>query len=411
LHRYDAVVVGAGIVGLATAMKLVERHPRLRLAVLDKEPVIGAHQTGHNSAVLHRGVYYAPGSLKARLCVAGSEELVRFCEANQIAVERCGKVIVAVDDAELPALAELERRGRANGVPGLERIGPERLLELEPHVAGRAALYSPQTGVVDFRRVAEAYADVISEAGGEIRFRHGVRAIRRSGGALRLETDGGDVETRHLITCAGLHSDRVAAMSDPQADRSLRIVPFRGDFYVLRPERRHLARNLVYPVPDTRFPFLGVHFTRRPDGEVWAGPNAVLAFAREGYRRTDVAWRDLHDAVGYRGFWRMAARYWRVGSAELYRDLVKGAFVAALRRYVPELSADDLLPGPSGVRAQAVRLDGHLVDDFVVQVAEAGRAIHVRNAPSPAATASLAIGSLIADEADRVFDLGVSSAA
>jgi len=402
---HDIVIVGAGIVGLASAMKLLERHPGLRLAIVDKEDTIAAHQTGHNSAVLHRGIYYAPGSLKARLCVTGAEELVRFCGERGIPVDACGKVIVAIDESELPALDTLEQRGVANGVPGLERIGPERLAEIEPHVRGVAALLSPQTGIVDFRLVAAAYADVIRERGGEIHLSHGVRAIHGSNGSLVVETDGGELTTRHVITCAGLHSDRVAALTDPGADHALRIVPFRGDYYVLRPEARHLARNLIYPIPDPRFPFLGVHFTRRPDGEVWAGPNAVLAFAREGYRRTDFSARDLASTLGFRGFWRMAFRYWRMGAEEMLRDYSKAAFLKALQRYVPDVTSDDLLPGPSGVRAQAVRLDGSLVDDFVVQVSAGGRAIHVRNAPSPAATSSLAIGSLIADRADETFQL------
>jgi (S)-2-hydroxyglutarate dehydrogenase len=403
---YDVAVVGAGIVGLAAALKLLERHPRLRLAVLDKEPTIGAHQTGHNSSVVHRGIYYAPGSLKARLCVAGADELIRFCEERSIELQRCGKVIVASDESELPRLEELHRRGVANGVPGLERIGPERLAELEPHVAGVGALFSPQTGIVDFRQVAATYASVVAERGGEILLSHGVRAVHRSAGGLTLQTDGGDVQARQLLTCAGLHSDRVAAMTEPGADRTLRIVPFRGDYYVLRAERRHLARNLVNPVPDSRYPFLGVHFTRRPDGEVWAGPNAVLAFAREGYRRTDVSVPDLASAFAFRGFWRMAGQHWRMGIAEMVRDYSKRAFVSALQRYIPELRGEDLLPGPSGVRAQALRLDGALVDDFVVELGASGRAIHVRNAPSPAATSSLAIGGLIADRADEAWDLG-----
>ena len=402
---FDIVVVGAGIVGLAAAMKLLERRPGLRMAVLDKEPRIGVHQTGHNSGVLHRGIYYAPGSLKADLCVRGADEMVRFCDERGIPVDACGKVIVAVDESELPALDTLHQRGIANGVPGLERIGPERIAELEPHLVGVAGLFSPKTGVIDYGLVAEAYADVIREAGAEIRLSHEVRSVARSNGTLVLGTDHGEVTTRHLITCAGLQSDRLAALTEPDAERSLRIVPFRGDYYVLRPEARHLARNLIYPVPDARFPFLGVHFTRRPDGEVWAGPNAVLAFAREGYRRRDISPRDLGEVLRFAGFWKMALRYWRVGAEEMWRDYWKRAFLRALQRYVPAVELDDLLPGPSGVRAQAVRDDGSLVDDFLVDVSAGGRAIHVRNAPSPAATSSLAIGALIADRAEDVFGL------
>lgn len=402
--RYDVIVVGAGIVGLAAAMRMLERHPRLRLVVVDKEREIGTHQTGHNSGVLHRGVYYAPGSLKAKLCVSGATSLSAFCESHGIPIRAVGKVIVALDKSELPALLELHRRGVENGVPDLQLIGPERLAELEPHAVGVRALHSPHTGVVDFGAVARAYADVIRERGGELLLEREVVGVSSDAQHVRVETNAGSMTARHAIVCAGLQSDRVAAMSDPAASRTLKIVPFRGDYLVLRPERRDLVRGLIYPVPDPRFPFLGVHFTVRHDGEVWAGPNAVLAFAREGYRRIDFSARDLAETLTYRGFWRVAGRHWRVGAAEMWRDYVRSAFVAALRRYVPAVRDADLLPGPSGVRAQAVAADGSLVDDFLVL--RSGRALHVRNAPSPAATSSLAIGDLIASRAESELGLG-----
>jgi L-2-hydroxyglutarate oxidase LhgO len=403
MATYDVVVVGAGIVGLASARELLRRHPELRLAVLDKEPAIGRHQTSHNSGVIHSGIYYAPGSLKARLCVQGARELYAYCAEKGIPTERCGKVIVATDEAELPRLQALYERGQANGVEGLELIGPERLRELEPHCVGVRAIFSPNTGIVDFSQVARAYADDVQAAGGEIRLRHAVLRIHRRADEVTLETSAGDVHGRHLLVCAGLYADRLAALTG--APREPRIVPFRGDYWVLRPPRRYLVRNLIYPVPDPAFPFLGVHFTRRiTDGAVWLGPNAVLAFAREGYRRTDLHPRELAEALAYRGFLRLAARYWRTGLEEMLRDYSKRLFLESLQRYVPELVIADLLPGPSGVRAQALDAAGNLVDDFVVNVQE-GRIIHVRNAPSPAATSSLAIARLIADQADQAFGL------
>jgi L-2-hydroxyglutarate oxidase LhgO len=403
-ERYDVVVIGAGIIGLASAMRLLERHPHLRLAVIDKEPEIARHQSGHNSGVLHRGMYYVPGSLKARLCVAGAEELVAFCAQRGIPVHAVGKVIVALDESELPALDELHRRGIENRVPDIALIGPDRLRELEPHAAGVKALHSPHTAVIDFSVVARAYADEVTARGGEVLLGHEVRAVHDRADAVTLETSQAGLTASHVIACAGLQSDRVAALSDPDAARELRIVPFRGDYYVLKPDRSHLVRGLIYPVPDARFPFLGVHFTMRHDGQVWAGPNAVLAFKREGYGRFEMSARDLADTLTYRGFWRVAVRHWRVGAAEMWRDYVRSAFVAALQRYVPDVRGDDLLPGPSGVRAQAVAGDGGLVDDFLV--ARTGRTLHVRNAPSPAATSSLAIGALIADRAEGELGVG-----
>ncbi|GAC1429202.1 MAG: L-2-hydroxyglutarate oxidase [Chloroflexota bacterium] len=401
MGTYDVAVIGAGIVGLATARELLHRHPRLTLVVLDKEGTIGAHQTGHNSGVVHSGIYYAPGSLKARLCVQGARELFAYCAEKGIPAERCGKVIVAADATELPRLEELYRRGLANGVAGLEMIGPERLREREPACVGVRALWSPAAGIVDYGRVAAAYAGDVQAAGGEVRAHHEVLGFDRRPHAVTVRTRSGEVAARHVIVCAGLHADRLARRAG--APPEPRIVPFRGDYWVLRPARRHLARNLIYPVPNPAFPFLGVHFTRRiADGAVWLGPNAVLAFAREGYRRRDLAPADLVEALRATGFQRLAARYWRTGLAEMVRDLSKHAFLRSLRRYVPDLTLRDMEPGPSGVRAQALDSAGRLVDDFVVDVQE-NQMVHVRNAPSPAATSSLAIGRLVADTAERAF--------
>lgn len=401
-ERFDIAIVGAGIVGLATAMELLTRRPGLRVGVLDKEPAIGQHQTGHNSGVIHAGVYYAPGSLKARACVAGKAKLIRFLEEHRIPYELCGKVIVATEESELPRLHELHKRGVANGVPGLELIGPRRLRELEPHTEGIQALYSPTTGIVDFGRVARAYADEVEARGGMILPGHEVTAIERRDGAHRLVTPVGTIEAGAVITCAGVYADRVARLTG--APEHPKIVPFRGDYYVLRPERAGMVRGLIYPVPDPRFPFLGVHFTRRMDGSVWLGPNAVLAFSREGYRLRDINLRDLAEILQFPGFRKLARRYWRTGGAEMYRDVSKRAFLKALQRYMPDLRPDDLLPGPSGVRAQALAPDGSLVDDFVVDQQDG--ALHVRNAPSPAATSSLAIAELIADSVEQTVDLG-----
>jgi len=375
----------------------------LRLAVLDKEPSVGQHQTGHNSGVLHSGIYYAPGSLKARLCVQGQRELYAYCEQKGIPTDRCGKVIVAVDQSELPRLENLLQRGQANGVEGLEMIGPERLRELEPHCVGIKALYSPNTGIVDFSRVNRAYAGDIQAAGGDVLPGFGVHAMSEGPRGVVLQTAAGEVEAQHVVACAGLHSDRVARLTGAPHDP--RIVPFRGDYWVLRPDRRDLARNLIYPVPDPSFPFLGVHFTRRlDDGSVWLGPNAVLAFSREGYRRLDLRPRDLAEAVAYRGFQKLAVKFWQTGMQEMVRDFSKEAFLKSLQVYVPELTMADLLPGPSGVRAQALGPDGALVDDFVFNT-QGNRVVHVRNAPSPGATSSLAIGRQIADTAAEAFSL------
>jgi L-2-hydroxyglutarate oxidase LhgO len=401
-ERFDIAIVGGGIVGLATAYRLLEQRPGTRLVILEKEPALAEHQTGRNSGVIHAGLYYAPGSLKARLCREGKDALERFCDEHDIPFERCGKLVVAVDETELPRLAELKARGEANGLRGLEEVGPERIAEIEPHAAGVRALHLAETGIVDFRRVALAYAEEVRARGGEILLGHRVTSIAKRGDEIAVETSRGPVLARALITCAGLQSDRVARMTG--APELMRVVPFRGDYCALKPGARELVRGLIYPVPDPSFPFLGVHFTRRIDGEVWAGPNAVLAFARERYGRFDLTPRDLASTLAFPGFRRLARRYWRTGLAEMRRDWSKRAFVQACRRLVPELETDDVEWGPSGIRAQTVLEGGELADDFSVQASE--RILHVRNAPSPAATASLAIGRVLAERAIERFDLG-----
>ena len=389
------MIVGAGIVGLATARELLNRRPGLRLAVIDKEKAVGTHQSGHNSGVIHSGVYYAPGSLKARLCVQGAREMYAYCESRGIPSERCGKVIVAADESELGRLEALYERGTANGVQGLELIGPEALREREPHCAGIRALWSPSSGIVDYREVVRHYALDVRNSGGEVHTGRELLGIERRRDVVLMLTSAGELEGRRVIVCGGLHADRLARLGGDR--REPEVVPFRGDYWQLRPEARHLCRNLIYPVPDPAFPFLGVHATRRiGTGEVWLGPNAVLAFAREGYRRLDFSVRDLAQALASRGFQRLAVKYWRMGAVELWRDLSKRAFCESVRRYLPEVTMGDMLPGPSGVRAQALDATGKLVDDFVTDL-QGDRVLHVRNAPSPAATSSLAIARLIAD--------------
>jgi L-2-hydroxyglutarate oxidase len=398
--RTDVVVVGAGIVGLATARQLLRSRPGLKITVVDKESTIAAHQTGHNSGVIHAGVYYAPGSRKAVMCRAGKAELEAFALEHDIPFNRCGKLIVAVDESERPKLSDLLVRAHGNGVVGAELVGPGRMKEIEPHVAGVAALWSPETGVIDFRLVAQALAREIEKAGGEILLSRRVIGIEDRPDERVVKTTGGEVATRDLMVCAGLQADRLSAMTGTPGPR---IVPFRGDYYLLAPQAAALVNALIYPVPDPRFPFLGVHFTRRIDDEVWAGPNAVLAFAREGYRRRDISPRDMVGVLTYRGFLRVAGKYLSMGLGEMWRDFNKRAFLGALRRFIPELTGSDLLPGPSGVRAQAIDIDGGMVDDFAV--GGSAHVLHVQNAPSPAATASLAIGSWLAAAAQERFGL------
>ncbi len=401
--RVDVAVIGGGIIGLATALRLLQRLPDLRLAVVEKEDGLAAHQSGHNSGVIHAGLYYPPESLKARLCREGKLQLEAYLEEREIPFERCGKLVTARTADELPGLAALALRARANGVPDLEEVGPERLREIEPHAAGVRGLWSPWTGIVDFRRVTLAFADDVRRRGGAIHTSRPVTAIRESGREVVLATPSGALVARGVIACAGLWADRVAALTGESGPDAPRIVPFRGDYYTLTPDARHLVRGLIYPVPDPRFPFLGVHLTKRIDGEVWAGPNAVLAFARAGYRRRDLSPRDLLAAATYPGFLRLAGRFWRTGAAEMWRDWSKRAFLAEVQRFLPELRSDQLVFGPSGVRAQALARDGRLVDDF--DLGGSGRVLHVRNAPSPAATSSLAIGAALAEMAMQRFGL------
>jgi L-2-hydroxyglutarate oxidase len=396
---WDVAIVGGGIVGMATAHALAT--PRRKVIVLEAERRLAAHQTGHNSGVIHSGLYYRPGTLKARNCVEGRTAMYALCRDHGIPHERCGKLVVATSEAELPALAELERRGHANGLVGMRRLAGDEIAEYEPHARGLAALHVPETGIVDYPRVTETLGRLVLEAGGTVETNARVRAVRRTADGLVLETTRRDVQCRALVNCGGLQSDRIARMCG--VDPKLRIVPFRGDYYELAPERRSLVRNLLYPVPDPEFPFLGVHFTRMIGGGVEAGPNAVLALRREGYGRWSFSPRDALAVASYRGFWRMARRHWRSGIGEVYRSLSTRAFVAALRKLVPELQIADVRRAGAGVRAQALDPSGLLVDDF--RIVEAERMIHVLNAPSPGATASLSIGRTIAETAAQRLDL------
>lgn len=392
----DVAIIGGGIVGLATARALLHQRPGLRVLILEKEASLAAHQTGHNSGVIHSGVYYRPGSLKAKLCVDGARRMTEFCHAQGVPIQRVGKVIVAVEASELPRLSMLEERGRANGVPGLTRIGPERLREVEPNVRGVAALHLPEVAIVDYVAVVQVMAREIARAGGTIRTGTRVLTAQSHPDGWQVNIAQGRVQARALINCGGLHADRLGRLSGDRP--AVQIVPFRGEYYTLRRERAALVRGLVYPVPDPAMPFLGIHFTKMLDGGVQVGPNAVLALKREGYRRGDVSARDAAALLTSAPFWRMAARYWRAGVSEWMRSVSRGAFVRAAQRLVPSVQAGDLLPSEAGVRAQAVRPDGSLEDDFVL--ARSHDALHVYNAPSPAATASLAIGEQIAQRLD-----------
>ena len=400
--HHDVIIVGGGIIGLSVALEITQRFPRLRTLLLEKEDRVGRHQSGHNSGVIHSGIYYKPGSLKAKLCVAGAAAMIEFCREHGIPHNICGKVIVATSQEELQPLEELRRRGEANGVAGVRLIGSAELRDLEPNAAGLQALVVPSTGVTDYVAVCDKYAELIVERGGSILTSAEVLSIKRGASEIVVETRRGAFSTTYFINCAGLFSDRISRMAGDEPE--VTIAPFRGEYYDLIPERSSLVRALIYPVPDPRFPFLGVHFTRRVSGRVDAGPNAVLAFRREGYRRTDFKLKDLASSLAFPGFWRMAAKYWRSGFAEVHRSFSKPAFVRALQRLVPAVRDEDLVPGGSGVRAQALKRDGTLVDDF--QFVQSPKMLHVLNVPSPAATASLMIGRAIVEMANK--NIGVA---
>ncbi len=397
---YDIAVIGGGIIGLSTAMALTSGQS-LSLVVLEAEKNLASHQTGNNSGVIHSGLYYKPGSLKARYCVEGQKTMYRFCQEHGIANEQCGKVVVATSEREIPILNTLEERGHANGLLDIKRLRPEEIKEYEPHVTGIAGLFVPETGIVDYKQVSETYAKLVEQAGGAILKSSQVTGIEQRRDEIILKTDQGEVQVRYLVNCGGLQSDRIARMCG--LNPGLKIIPFRGEYYELVPERHSLVRNLIYPVPDPAFPFLGVHFTRMIHGGIEAGPNAVLAFKRTGYTRTSFSLPDTWETLTYGGFLKLAAKYWQMGVREFYRSFSKRAFVIALQKLIPELSYDDVYRAGTGVRAQALAPNGALIDDF--HIVEAERMVHVLNAPSPGATASLSIGRHIADVAWRDFDL------
>jgi L-2-hydroxyglutarate oxidase LhgO len=406
LGSYDVAVIGGGIVGLATAMTIARRHPAHRIVVVEKESAVGLHQTGHNSGVIHAGIYYSPGTQKADFCATGGRLLRRFCDEQGIEYKLCGKLIVARYESEVSRLEELYRRGVANGAEGLELVGRERLRELEPHAAGIRAVFSPNTGIVDYGKVAQALSEQVQRDGGDLLTEARVLRISESGGRVHLETSRGDLTAGHIVNCAGLQADLIAQAMG--LDTGLRIIPFRGEYFSLRRDRSSLVNGLIYPVPDPELPFLGVHFTRRVDGTVEAGPNAVMAFAREGYKRTDVDAGELLGVLRFPGFWRMAMGHWKTGIKEQYRSLVKRTFLRSLQTLVPEVTMDDLAERGAGVRAQAVTRSGELLQDFSIM--RTRNSVHVLNAPSPAATACLAIGEHIADQARESLGLPQATA-
>ena len=392
---YDFTIVGGGIVGLSTGMALSRRHPYARILVLEKENRWAAHQSGHNSGVIHSGVYYKPGSLKAQFATAGKRAVVEFCEEHGIKYDICGKVIVATQPDQVPIMEKIYQRGLANGLK-VSKIGPEELKEIEPHVKGVAAIRVPSAGIVDYKQVTEAYAKVLKGNGATLRLNTRVKAVSPNGPGLMVESNNGVFQTRFLVNCAGLHSDRIARKMG--VETNMKIVPFRGEYYQLKPEKRYLAKHLIYPVPNPDFPFLGVHFTRMINGEVHAGPNAVLSLKREGYTKKEFNLRDFVDVITYGGFWKLARKNWQEGTKEMIRSFSKAAFVRSLQELIPEVEANDIEPAGAGVRAQALMPNGKMMDDFVLL--EGHRSIHVCNAPSPAATASIPIGEAIAERID-----------
>lgn len=399
---YDIAIIGGGIVGLATAMELSKSN-KASIIVIEAEDRVAAHQTGNNSGVIHSGLYYKPGSLKAINCTKGRELLYEFCQTHEIPHERCGKIVVAVSDDEIDELEKLEERGKANGLQGIKRLKTGTLKEYEPHVTGVAGLFVPDTGIVDFVKVTETFAEIFRSNEGELKLGAQVRKIskNKSEDEICLHTTAGDILCKHLVNCGGLYSDRIARMSG--VDPGLKIVPFRGEYYEIKEEKHDLVKNLIYPVPDLQFPFLGVHFTRMIHGGIESGPNAVFAMKREGYKKHNFSFRDMSELLFYKGFWSMAFKHWRMGIGEMYRSLSKSAFTRALQRLIPEIKTQDLKRGGAGVRAQALEPDGFLVDDF--RIKETKNMVHVLNAPSPAATASINIGRTIADIARKNFTL------
>lgn len=397
--RYDSIVVGGGIVGLATALNLIQSKPNHKVLVLEKEGELAMHQTANNSGVIHSGLYYKPGSLKAKNCIRGYELLIRFCEQQGIPFELCGKIVVATEEKEIPLLKNLFDRGEQNGLKDFRMLRAEELKEYEPHVTGVAGFFVPQTGIVDYKKVAEKYGEVIRKAGGEIRVNHKITDIRLQSSGVTVVTNGGTFESKLVINCAGLYSDKIARLTNKEIN--VKIIPFRGEYYKLSPEKEYLVKNLIYPVPDPNFPFLGVHFTRMMKGGVEAGPNAVLAFSREGYRKTDIRPGELAETLAWPGFQKVARKYWRTGLGEMYRSFSKAAFTKALQKLIPEVQEKDLVPGGAGVRAQACDRTGGLVDDFLIY--EDCQVINVCNAPSPAATSSLSIGETVAALAIKKF--------
>lgn len=398
---YDIAIIGGGIIGLSTAMQLAQEFPRYKTVVLEKDSEVAMHQTGHNSGVIHAGIYYAPGTQKANFCSVGGKLLREFCDEHAIEYEMCGKVIVATNDEEIPRLDNLFERGTANGAEGLEMVGPERLKELEPYAAGVKAIYSPNTGIIDFKKVSQAYATEFGESGGDLMLNTSVHTIENRDGKTYLGTSRGEISAKHVINCAGLHADSVARMMG--VDPGLRIVPFRGEYFSIREERRYLLNGLIYPVPDPTMPFLGVHFTKRITGGVEAGPNAVLALAREGYTKTSFNFKDAIGTLTYPGFLRMASTYWKTGFDEQYRSVRKSVFLKSLQTLMPEIQMDDLTEPGAGVRAQAIDKKGNLLQDFAIS--ETQNAIHVLSAPSPGATSSLTISRYIVDMAQKSFGL------
>ena len=397
-NTYDIAIIGGGIVGTATALNL-QKKGNYKIVILEAEDHLAAHQTGNNSGVIHSGLYYKPGSLKAKNCTLGRELMYKFCRENNIKHERCGKLVVATNKNEIPALDELERRGKENGLKLIKRLSKDELKEYEPHVNGIEGLFVGDTGIVDYKDVVDAYSKIIKRNGDEIKTNSRFQKLKRENGNFILETESGEVRTKFLVNCAGLQSDRVAKLCG--VEPGLQIVPFRGEYYKIKKEKEYLVKNLIYPVPDPEFPFLGVHLTRMIKGGIEAGPNAVLAFKREGYKHSDISFSDMTEMIAYRGFWKMAAKHYKMGLHEFYRSFSKAAFVKALQKLIPEIKYDDIYHEGAGVRAQALEPDGKLVDDF--RIIEAEKMIHVLNAPSPAATASLSIGQTISELIKKNF--------